>query len=115
MSDNIVKFVRRPTEPLASSDHEDEEPWVYRRKNRILGPNMHTYLFRSYHLIVESDETDLVRDVSCDVDKAQTKLKALRRRLKVVQEQAAAQVQLLTTAETKLAAAIVAALLSGKR
>jgi hypothetical protein len=45
------------------------------------------------------------------VDKAQTKLKALRRRLKGVQEQAAAQIQLLTTAETKLSSAIVAALL----
>jgi hypothetical protein len=26
-------------------------------------PNMHTFLFRSYHLILESDEADLVRDV----------------------------------------------------
>jgi hypothetical protein len=34
--------------------------------------------------------------------------------LKGVQEQAAAQVQLLTTADTKLSAAIVAALLSGR-
>jgi len=35
--------------------------------------------------------------------------------LKGVQEQAAAQVQLLTTAETKLTVVIVAALLSGQR
>ncbi|MGA9891115.1 MAG: hypothetical protein WBQ55_01830, partial [Xanthobacteraceae bacterium] len=84
------------------------EPWVYRRKNRIHGPNMHTYLFRSYDLIAESEEADLVRDVSCDVDKAQTKLKALRRRLKSMQE----QVQLLTTVEVKLTAVIVEALLS---
>jgi Arc/MetJ-type ribon-helix-helix transcriptional regulator len=36
----------------------------------------------------------------------------IRRRLKRVQEQAAAKVQLLTAAETKLTAAIVVALLS---
>lgn len=76
---------------------------------------MHTFCFRSYDLIVESDDADLVRDVSCDVDKARTKLKALQRRLKGVQEQAAAQIKILTTAETKLTAAIVAALLSGQR
>jgi hypothetical protein len=79
------------------------------------GPNMHTFLFRSYDLIVQSDEADLVRDVCFDIDKAQTKLKAVQRRLKGVQEQAAARVQLLTAAETKLRAAIVAALLSGQR
>jgi hypothetical protein len=54
----------------------------------------------------------LVRDVCLAVDRAQTKLKRIQRRLKDVQEQAAAQVQLLTAAETKLIAAIVAALLS---
>ena len=73
---------------------------------------MRTFLFRSRDLIVESDEADLVRDVSLDIDKAQTKLVAIRRRLRGVQEQAAAQVQFLTSAETKLTAAIVAALLS---
>jgi division protein CdvB (Snf7/Vps24/ESCRT-III family) len=61
---------------------------------------------------VESDEADLVRDVCFNVDKAQTKLKAVRRRLQGVQAQAAAQVQLLTAVDTKLSAAIVAALLS---
>lgn len=73
---------------------------------------MRTFLFRSRDLIVESDEADLVRDVSLDIDKAQTKLVAIRGRLRGVQEQAAAQVQFLTAAETKLTAAIVAALLS---
>lgn len=76
------------------------------------GPNMHTFLFRSYHLIVESDEADLVRDVSFDVNMAEKKLKAIRHQLKRTQELAAARVHLLTTAETKLTAAIVAALLS---
>ena len=73
---------------------------------------MQTFLFRSRELIVESDEADLVRDVSLDIDKAQTKPEAIRQRLRGVQEQAAAQVQFLTAAETKLAATIVAALLS---
>jgi hypothetical protein len=41
-----------------------------------------------------------------------TSTRLSRRRLKGVQEQAAAQVQLLTAADTKLTAAIVAALLS---
>lgn len=86
-----------------------------RRARAQDGKNMQTFLFRSRELIVESDEADLVRDVCFDVDKAQKKLKAIQRRLKGVQEQAAAQVQLLTTAETKLTAAIVAALLSGQR
>jgi hypothetical protein len=79
------------------------------------GKNMQTFLFRSRELIVGSDEADLVRDVGLDIDKAQTKLHAIRQRLRGVKEQAAAQVQFLTAAETKLAAAIVAALLSGQR
>ena len=41
---------------------------------------MQTFLFRSCELIVESDEADLVRDVSLDIDKAQTKLEAYRSR-----------------------------------
>jgi hypothetical protein len=90
-----------------------------RRRRRPYGQrgpkNMHTLLFRSSHLIVESDDADLVRDVGFAVDRAQTKLKAIQRRLKGVQEQAAAQVELLTAAETKLSAAIVAALLSRPR
>ena len=78
------------------------------------GPNMQRLLFRSSHLIVESDETDLVRDVCFSIDRAQAKLKRIQRRLKDVQEQAAANVQLLTTAEIKLTAAIVAALLMAR-
>jgi hypothetical protein len=83
-----------------------------RRTHVRNGPNMQRLVFRSSHLIVESDEADLVGDVCLAVDRAQTKLKAIQRRLKDVQEQAAAQVKLLTAAETKLTAAIVAALLS---
>jgi hypothetical protein len=78
------------------------------------GPNMRTCLFRSYDVILKSDEADLVRDVCIDIGRAQTKLKRIQRRLKDVQEQAAANVQLLTTAEIKLTAAIVAALLMAR-
>ena len=74
--------------------------------------NMQTFLFRSRDLILQSDEADLVRDVCFNIDRAQTKLKRIQRRLQGVQEQAAAKVQLLTAADTKLTAAIVAALLS---
>jgi hypothetical protein len=77
--------------------------------------NMHTFLFRSYDLIVQSDEADLVRDVCFNIDRAQTKLKGIRRRLQGVHEEAAAKVQLPTAADTKLTAAIVAALLSTRR
>jgi hypothetical protein len=71
---------------------------------------MRKLVFRSSHAIAESDEADLVRDVCFDMDRAQSKLRRVQQRLKNVQEQAAAEVQLLTAAETKLAAAIVAAL-----
>ena len=63
---------------------------------------LQTFLFRSRNSILESDEADLIQDVSHDIDKAQTKLAAIRQRLRGVQEQAAAQVQFLTAAETKL-------------
>jgi hypothetical protein len=82
------------------------------RAGALNAPNMQRLLFRSSHLIVQSDEADLVRDVCFGIDRAQTKLKSIRRRLQGVQEQAAAQVQLLTAADTKLSAAIVVALLS---
>jgi hypothetical protein len=83
-----------------------------RRARAQNGQNMHTFLFRSYDLIVESDEADLIRDVCLDIHKAEVKLKKVRQRLKDVQAWAASQEQLLTAADTKLTAAIVAALLS---
>jgi hypothetical protein len=76
------------------------------------GSNMRKLAFRSYDIIVESDDADLLRDVCFDMDRAQSKLRRITQRLKNVREEAAAEVQLLTTAETKLTAAIVAALLS---
>jgi hypothetical protein len=114
MTDNILEFCGRSAKPRTHTfiDRADDEDLAPRRQNRSHGPNLQTLLFRSSHLIVKSDEADLVRDVCFAVDRAQTKLKRIQQRLKAVQEQAAAQVQLLTAAETKLTAAIVAALLS---
>jgi hypothetical protein len=73
MPDNVITFPepaglfsKRRTIPVTSKSH----------KNVRNGPNMHTLLFRSYDLIVQSDEAELVRDVCFDIDKAQTKLKA---------------------------------------
>jgi hypothetical protein len=66
-------------------------------------------VFRSYNLIVQSDEADLLRDVCFDTDKAQTKLKFIRRQIAADREHAAAREKLLTSAEDKLSAAIVAA------
>jgi hypothetical protein len=70
------------------------------RENGRNGSSMHTFLFRSYDLIVQSDEADLVLDVCLNIDRAQTKLRRIQRRLKDVQVRAAAQVQLLTAADT---------------
>jgi hypothetical protein len=113
MSDNIFTFPglspkRARTNPVFAEPQEEAPEKVHSQR----GPNMQTLLFRSSHLIVKSDDADLVRDVCFAVDRAQTKLKRIQLRLKGVQEQAAAQVQLLTAAETKLTAAIVAELLS---
>jgi hypothetical protein len=58
----------------------------------------------------EADDTELVRDVCLDVRKAEVKLRKVKQRLQGVKEQSAAQIQLLTTAETKLSAAIDVAL-----
>jgi hypothetical protein len=66
-------------------------------------------VFRSYTLIVQSDEADLMRDVCFDIDKAQTKLKAIRRQLQRDREHAAMREELLPSAENRLSAAIVAA------
>ena len=115
MSDNVFKFpsasLKRGKAVEVASDPDEAERWRSRPYTRR-GRNMHTFLFRSYRLIVESGEADLVRDVAYDVDKAQTKLRLLKQRWQSVKEQAAAQIELLSTAETKLTAAIVAALLS---
>lgn len=73
------------------------------------GSSMHTFVFRSYDLIVASSEADLVRDVGLDFDKAQSKLNAIQRQIQRDREHAAARAKMLTEAENKLSAAIVAA------
>jgi hypothetical protein len=96
----------------AAADRASHRRRPYIDQTAKHGSNMRTFLFRSSRLIVKSNEADLVRDVGFAVDRAQTKLGQIKRRLKGVQEQAAAQVELLTAAETTLTAAIVAALLT---
>lgn len=68
--------------------------------------NMHTFVFRSYDLIVASSEADLIRDVRCDTHKAATKLNSIRQQIQRDREHAAARENLLTMAEAKLTAAI---------
>ncbi|CCE06462.1 hypothetical protein BRAS3843_1730031 [Bradyrhizobium sp. STM 3843] len=85
--------------------------WRSRRRKQH-GPSMHTFLFRSYDLIVGSTEADLARDVRADLDKAQSKLKRIRRQIQRDREWAAARAELLTLADAKLSAAIEAALRS---
>ena len=80
----------------------------YRSRTGDGQKNMHTYLFRSREALLEADEAELIRDVCCDIDKAQGKLKKIRARIESLQD----ELQALTTADTKLTAAIVAALLS---
>ncbi|MET4034429.1 hypothetical protein ABIB94_008337 [Bradyrhizobium sp. JR7.2] len=72
-------------------------------------PNMHTFVFRSYDLILGSSEADLVRDVRCDAQKAASKLNSIRKQIQRDREHAAAREELLTRAEAKLAAAVDAA------
>jgi hypothetical protein len=103
----MIEFENENVIDFPNASRRSRDPFSSRR-----GPNMQRLVFRSYNAIVESDDADLVRDVRCDLDRAQSKLRRLKQRLKNVQEQAAVQVELLTTAETKLTAAIVAALLS---
>jgi hypothetical protein len=81
-----------------------------RRRRRRPYRRMRALVFCSYESIAESDEAGLVKDVCSDIDRAESKLRRVRQRLQNVQEQAAANVQLLTAAETKLTAAIGAAL-----
>jgi hypothetical protein len=108
MTDNVVAFPANKTSgsPLISSSG---------RPYRVRGEkNMHTLLFRSRESILESDEPDLVRDVCLDIDRAKGKLERIRARIGSLQEYAATELQLLADADTKLSAAIVAALLSSQ-
>ncbi|MBR1086449.1 hypothetical protein JQ621_03065 [Bradyrhizobium manausense] len=78
-------------------------------KRRRSATSMHTFVFRSYELIITSPEADLVRDVRCDVHKARTKLRKIREQMDADRKHAAARADLLTKAEAKLSAAIAQA------
>jgi DNA repair exonuclease SbcCD ATPase subunit len=121
MTNNIVRFPpsttgANQTSKLCGMAREvmDEEEFRS-RPYTPRGKNMHTFLFRSREAILEADEAELIRDVCFDIEKAQRKLEKLRARIESLQEYSVNELQLLTTIETKLGAAIVAALLSGKR
>jgi hypothetical protein len=79
------------------------------------GRDRQRLLFRSRELILQSGESDLVRDVSLDIDRARGKLERMRARADGLREYAATELRLLTEADIKLSAAIVAALLSTQR
>jgi tRNA(Phe) wybutosine-synthesizing methylase Tyw3 len=107
---NIVTFPGKQTSGRPRSISSSGRPYRVRGEK-----NMHTLLFRSRETILESDEADLVQDVCFDIDRAQRKLKRIQARMESLQEYAVTELQLLTAADTKLSAAIVAALLSGQR
>jgi hypothetical protein len=104
MYNNIVTFPNAVPRAKLRTDH--------RSRTGDGQKNMHTYLFRSREALLEADEAELICDVCCDIDKAQRKLEKLRARIESLQEYAVNELQLLTTADTKLSPAIVAALLS---
>jgi hypothetical protein len=66
---SAFKGVRSPKRVLHSENDELIEPRV--KVRRRSGRSMHTFVFRSYTLIVESAEADLMRDVCFDMHKAQ--------------------------------------------
>lgn len=104
---NIITFQGR-TSPLPPENVAQlEMPPAGRRSSAA---SMHTYVFRSYDLILTSPEADLVRDVGCDVHKAATKLNVIRQQIRRDREHAAAREDLLTRAEVRLAAALAAVL-----
>lgn len=109
MSDNIIHLsaIERPARP---DDQQGASVAIgTRRPKRPLftksGLNMRTSAFRGYDSIEEATPDDLVRDVALDIDKAQIKLKAVRKRLQSFRD----QVDTMTNVETKLSAAIVSA------
>ena len=100
---------KSPSQDYADDAHASPDTAENQRRRRHDRANMHTFLFRSYDLILESDEADLIRDVCLDIHKAEVKLKKVRQRLQGIREQSAAQIRLLSAADIKLGAAIVAA------
>ncbi|WP_407160171.1 hypothetical protein [Bradyrhizobium sp. STM 3557] len=110
---NIIDFRSASARLVSPVSTESAEPIpsrsTLRKPYERGGPSMHTFAFRSYDMILESDDTDLVRDVRLDIHKARVKLRKIQERLQGVREQAAAKIQVLTEAENKLSVAIEAA------
>jgi hypothetical protein len=107
MSDNVLEFPTNQTSDWSRSMSSTGRP------HRVRGEkNRYTLLFRSRDSILQLDEPDLVQDVCFDLDRAQGKLERIRARIDSLQEYADTELQLLRDADTKLSAAIVAALLS---
>jgi hypothetical protein len=104
---SAFKGVRSPKRVLHSENDELIEPRV--KVRRRSGRSMHTFVFRSYTLIVESAEADLMRDVCFDMHKAQVNSRLSGGKIAADREQAAVGEKLLTSAESRLSAAIVAA------
>jgi hypothetical protein len=104
---NVVTFP--PHSPQRGKGAVAKPNYTERRKNR---KSMRKLLFRSYDVIVESDEAELISDVGLEMHKAEVKLRKLRQALQATREYSAARIEMLTEAEIKLSAALVAALLS---
>jgi hypothetical protein len=103
MSDNVIKLFSGKE----SSTRSSEEDWsTFRPRNKGSRRNLR---FLGKDLILESDDADLIHDVSCNIDRAQVKLRLISKRLAGLKQQSAVEIEKLTAAEIKLRAAIVAA------
>jgi hypothetical protein len=104
---SAFKGSRSPKRVLHS---EDDEPYEPRETGRWRAArSMYTFVFRSYSLIVEAPEADLVRDVRINTDKAKVKLRKIREQIVIDRDKAAARAEMMVKAEARLSAAIEAA------
>jgi hypothetical protein len=92
--------------PTSSDEGEQIESHAWGRRYRRSERNMHNLVFRSYSLIVEAPEAELVRDVQINTDKAKVKLRKIREQIVIDRDRAAARADMMTKAEAKLSAAI---------
>jgi hypothetical protein len=67
---------------------------------------MRTVVFRNRKVILEVDEATLLNDVRSNIQKAERKLDATRRRLESVKKHMADEIAFLTAVEAKLGAAV---------
>jgi hypothetical protein len=112
----IITFPGSP--PKRAKAMDDDHPPRHYSKRRHKRPlftksdlNMREAAFRGYDAIEEATPEELVRDVGMDLHKAQLKLKKAQARVQSLRD----DLDKMTYVETKLSAAIVEALLSGKR